>query len=103
MLKNWKNNTIIAIESKIKTTRNALDKAFSQATDYSRGAQFCFVAISPYIFYKFPDIVLDKIERNEKIGVILTDKSRVIRQLSSPVETEVDKDTYIKIKEYLRI
>lgn len=99
----WVDQEFIAIESKIRASRSAIDKAFSQASDYMKCAQYTFVAISPYIFLKYSDIINDKIERHDNIGILLVDKSRVIQVYSKTTETKVDRESYEEIKKYLEI
>ena len=55
------------------------------------------------MFYKYHDVIYDKIDRNENLGVILVDKSRVISILNKPTETGADRDTYEDIKAYLKL
>lgn len=99
----WLNKEFIAIESKIKANRGAIDKAFSQASDYTKCAQYSYVAISPYMFIKYNEVIIDKMDRHSNIGILLVDKSRVIKVYSETEETKVDKGTFEQIKEYLKI
>jgi hypothetical protein len=99
----WLDKEFIAVESKIKASRGAIDQAFSQANDYTKCAKYCYVAISPYIFLKYKDVIEDKMNRFENIGVLLVDKSRVIKNIKEPEETEVDRETFEQIKQYLKL
>jgi len=89
---------ICAIEIKISPSRSAIDSAFSQAKDYQRCSDFTYVAVSPYLFLKYPDVVIQKARDYRKIGLILVDKYRVINVLREAEENKYDDELWEKIR-----
>jgi len=92
---------IIAVEIKTATSRSAIDSAFSQARDYCDCSDLAYVAVSPYVFLKYSDILIDKTEKYEnEIGLLLVDKLRVIAEVTEAEETDYDKKKYENIKSH---
>lgn len=86
---------IIAFELKTTATRSAIDSAFSQANDYIDCSNWAYVAISPYVFIKYSDILLRKVKRyKNEVGLILVDKLRVISHLQEAKSTYYDDKKY---------
>jgi len=89
---------IVAIEIKTKPTRSAIDSAFSQANDYLECSDYSYVAVSPYMFLKYADVLLKKVKSyREKIGLLLVDKMNVISEIRKAKETKYDDDKYNEI------
>ncbi len=86
---------IVAIEIKTKPTRSSIDSAFSQANDYLECSDHSYVAVSPYIFLKYPNVLLKKVKSyRKKIGLLLVDKMRVISVIQDAKGTSYDNDKY---------
>jgi len=92
---------IIAIELKTTASRPAIDSAFSQAKDYAECSDLSYVAVSPYVFLKYPDVLLDKVDRYEgHIGLLLVDRLRVIAEIVEAEFTDYDEEKYEKVKSH---
>lgn len=89
---------IETIELKTTPSRSAIDSAFSQARDYQRCSDFTYVAVSPYLFLKYPEVIIRKAEDFYGIGVLLVDKFRVIDVLIEPKENDYDKDLWKEVR-----
>ena len=93
-----KGDEIIAIEIKTDAKRSAIDSAFSQARDYCDCSDRAYVAVSPYVFIKYPDVLFDKTEKyEEEIGLLLVDNLRVIVEVVEANETDYDEDKYEQV------
>jgi hypothetical protein len=97
----WENKELWTIETNLKKSQNAIDQAFSQATDLAQGAHYCYVTITPYIWYKNPDTIRKKMDSMNNIGVLLVDRSRVIKILADAQLNDVDKNRYNALKSAL--
>ena len=90
---------IVAVEIKTTPTRSAIDSAFSQAHDYLECSDFSYVAVSPYLFLKYPQQLLKKVkDHKKKIGLLLVDKMRVINVIQEAKETSYDNEKYKEIQ-----
>ncbi len=96
----WQSKELWAIEANLKRSQNAIEYAFSQAIDLTRSAQYCYVTISPYLWYKYSEIIRKKMDNSQNIGVLLTDRSRV-KVLAVAQRNDVDKNHYNKLKSVL--
>jgi len=97
----WENKELWAIEITLKTSQNAIDHAFSQATDLAQGAHYCYVTITPYIWYKNPDKIRKKMVNRNNIGVLLVDRSKVIKILADTQLNDVDKNRFTALNSAL--
>jgi hypothetical protein len=89
---------IVAIEIKTKPSRSSIDSAFSQANDYLECSDESYVAVSPYVFLKYPKVLLKKVKSyRKKIGLLLADKMRVISVIQEAKGTGHDDDKYNEI------
>lgn len=90
---------IVAVEIKTTPTRSSIDSAFSQAHDYLECSDYSYVAVSPYVFLKYPKILLKKVkDHKRKIGLLLVDKMRVINVIEEAKGTSYDDEKYEEIK-----
>jgi hypothetical protein len=96
----WQSKELWAIEANLKRSQNAVERAFSQAIDLTRSAQYCYVTISPYLWFKYSEIIRKKMDNSQNIGVLLTDRSRV-KVLAVAQRNDVDKNHYNKLKSVL--
>jgi len=97
----FEGDKIIAVEIKTVASRSAIDSAFSQARDYCDCSDWSYVAVSPYVFLKYSDVLIDKTEKYEgEIGLLLVDKLRVIAEVVEPEKTDYDEDKYEEIKSH---
>lgn len=88
-------DNIVAVEIKTNPTRSSIDSAFSQANDYLECSNFSYVAVSPYVFLKYPNVLLKKVNSyRKKIGLLLVDKMRVITEIREAKKTGYDEDRY---------
>lgn len=97
----WENKELWAIEANLKTSQNAIDYAFSQAEDLAQGAHHYYVTITPYIWYKNSNKIRTKMESMNNIGVLLVDRSRVIKILAKAQLNDVEKNRYNALKSAL--
>lgn len=97
----WENQELWVIEATIKRSLNDIDHAYSHAEEMTRGAHYCFVTISPYVWYKYPDRIRKKIDSISNIGVLLVDRSRVIKTLADAKLNDVEKNRYNALKSML--
>lgn len=94
---------VVAVEAKISASRSAIDSAFSQAKDYIECSDFSYVAVSPYMFLKYPNVLLEKVKSYKKeIGLLLVDKMRVISVIRKAKETDCDEEKYNQILSYFK-
>lgn len=72
-------NAIIAIEIATEPKMAAINTAFYQAKDYLDCSDWTYVAVSPYVFLKFSEALLGRVNdfKNE-IGLLLVNKLKVI-------------------------
>ncbi len=94
---------IVAVEIKTAPTRTGIDSAFSQAKDYVECSDYSYVAVSPYVFLKYSDVLLDKVKKHKReIGLLLVDKFRVITEVEEAKDTEYNDKKYEEIKNYFK-
>jgi hypothetical protein len=87
-------DSIVAVEIKSRPSRSAIDSAFSQAKDYVVCSDYSYVAVSPYLFLKYSDVLLDKVEKfDNEIGLIVADKSKV-QVVRKADETDYNNSKY---------
>ena len=94
----WQSKEIWAIEASLKRSQNTIDYAFSQARELTRSAQYCYVTMTSYMWYKYSEVIRKAMDRNENIGTILLDRSRVIKVLTIAQRNDVDKNQYNELK-----
>ena len=96
-------NNIVAVEIKTNPTRSAIDSAFSQANDYLECSDYSYVAVSPYMFLKYPQVLLAKVNSyKNKIGLILVDKMRVVSEIREAKRSKYDDEKYNEILSYFK-
>ena len=96
----WQSKEIWAIEANLKRSQNTIDHAFSQVIEMTRSAQYCYVTITPYMWYKFSEVIKKKMN-SQNIGTLLVDRSRVIKVLVKAQRNDVDKNQYNTLKSTL--
>lgn len=97
----WQSKEIWAIEANLKRSQNAIENAFSQARELTLSAQYCYVTITSYMWYKYSEFIKKTMDRNKNIGTILLDQSRVIKVLATAQRNDVEKDQYNDLKSVL--
>lgn len=96
-------DSIVAVEIKTSPSRSALDSAFSQAKDYIDCSDYAYVAVSPYVFLKYSNVILNKIERyDDEIGLLLTDKLRVVSEIYKAKSTKYNNNKYEQVQNYFK-
>ena len=94
---------IVAIEIKTNPTMSSIDSAFSQASDYLDCSDYSYVAVSPYVFLKYPKVLLTKVNSfRKKIGLLLVDKMRVVSEIREAKQTGYDDEKYKEILSYFK-
>lgn len=95
--------TIFAVELKCDTSRTAIDKAFAQAKDNAKGCDKSYVAFSPFVYLKYPDVVMNKLDNYDEVGLLICDKMRVIVKIADPKKYEAfENQTYKGILEQMK-
>jgi hypothetical protein len=97
----WQTKEIWAVEANLKRSQNSVEHAFSQARHLTQSAQYCYVTITPYLWYKYSEIIKKTMERSKNIGTILLDRSRVIKVLATAQRNDIDKTQYSELKSAL--
>ena len=97
----WQSKEIWAIEANLKRSQNTIGHAFSQAIDLTRSAQYCYVTITPFMWYKFSEVIKKKMNSSQNIGILLVDRSRIIKVLATAERNDVDKNQYNTLKSTL--
>lgn len=96
-------NKIVAVEIKTSPSRSGIDSAFSQAKDYVECSNYSYVAVSPYLFLKYPDVLLDKVKKHKReIGLLLVDKLRVVTEVEGAKDTGYNDKKYNAIIDHFK-
>lgn len=90
---------IICVECKSKTSRASIDQAFGQAQDYLQCSDATYVAFTPYALYKQYQVIQDKLDDNELIGLLLVDKGNA-RVIKESKESSHDDELWESIKQH---
>lgn len=94
---------IVAVEIKTTPSTAGIDSAFSQAKDYIECSNYSYVAISPFVFLKYSDVLLDKVKKHKgEIGLLLVDKFRVITEVEEARDTGYNDKKYEEIKNHFK-
>ncbi|MFW9890001.1 MAG: hypothetical protein ACFFER_17600 [Candidatus Thorarchaeota archaeon] len=92
---------IRAVELKSDPKRGSIDKAFAQAKDNAKGVNYSYVAFSPFVFLKYADVILEKYDDHEEIGLLIVDSLRVIVVFNSRTYDVYENDIYNEVKNYM--
>jgi len=99
----FSDSNIVAVEIKTSPTRSSIDSAFSQANDYLECSDFSYVAVSPFVFLKYPEVLLKKVKSyKNKIGLLLVDKMRVITEIEEAKQSKYDDEKYHALLSYFK-
>jgi hypothetical protein len=72
-------NAIIAIEIATEPKISAINAAFYQAKDYLDCSDWAYVAVSPYVFLKYSEALLGRVnDFKNDIGLLLVNRLKVI-------------------------
>ena len=93
--------SVFGFELKARPTRNAIDSAFSQARDYLNYCEQVVVAFSPLMYLKYADVIEDKAQKEEEIGVWIVSKKRILYRIKDAYAREVPDKMQRSIVEYI--
>ena len=93
--------SVFGFELKVRPTRNAIDSAFSQARDYLNYCEQVVVAFSPLMYLKYADVIEDKAQKEEEIGVWIVSKNRILYRIKDAYAREVPDKMQRSIVEYI--
>ncbi|MHA1638311.1 MAG: hypothetical protein ACTSUO_02725 [Candidatus Thorarchaeota archaeon] len=92
---------LVAVELKKASSRGAIDKAFAQAVDNSKGVNESYVAFSIFVFLKYHETIVQKLDAYESVGVLVVDSRNVLNVECAPDDDISEMEPYDAVLEYM--
>lgn len=94
--------SIAVLEIETKARKRSVESAFRRVDALRVCSDYSYVALSPYVYIKHRNLILEMVEEFRSIGVLISDKREVTFELREAEKTKYDRDKWERVAAHFK-